>query len=78
MLWIKIEGNNMKRWIGEIINQQEEACGFSITLATENQVIQFWSERRVLATWVSVILTDDARLVSWIPALPNDCGMKSQ
>lgn len=68
----------MKRWVGEITDQTEKDGGVSITLATENQVIQFWSERRVLATWVSVILTDDARLVSWIPALPNDCGMKSQ
>lgn len=71
----------MKRWVGEITDQTEKDGGVSITFATHNsaqEVIEFWSERRVLATWVSVILTDDARLVSWIPALPNDCGMKSQ
>ena len=62
----------MKRWIGEIIDQREEACGFSITLATDNEVIRFKTDWRILAIYVSVILTDDARLVSWIPALPND------
>lgn len=55
----------MKRWVGEITDQTEKDGGVSITFATHNsaqEVIEFWSERRVLATWVSVILTDDARL----------------
>ncbi len=69
----------MKRWVGEITDQRERHGEFVITLVTDNsarKVIQFRSERRILAVWVSVILTNNARLVSWIPALPNDTGIE--
>ena len=60
--------SGMRRLTG-LITDQIEGDGFiAITLETGNEVIQLTSDRIVLTAWVSVILTGDNRLVSWLPA----------
>ena len=49
-----------------------------ITLETKREVIQLTADRMVLAAWVSVIITDDNRLVSWLPASWLGSGIESR
>lgn len=68
----------MRRITGLITGQIEGDGVIIITLETNNEVIQLTADRMVLAAWVSVILTDDNQLVSWLPASSLGSGIESR
>ena len=68
----------MRRITGLITDQVEGDGVIIITLETNNEVIQLTADRMVLAAWVSVILTDDNQLVSWLPASSLGSGIESR
>ena len=68
----------MRRITGLITGQIEGDGVIIITLETNNEVIQLTADRMVLAAWVSVIITDDNRLVSWLPATSLSSGIESR
>ena len=68
----------MRRITGLITEQIEMDGVIAITLETNNEVIQLTADRMVLAAWVSVIITDDNRLVSWLPATSLSSGIESR
>lgn len=65
----------MRRKTGLITEQIEMNGSVAITLETNSEVIQLTADRIVLAAWVSVILTHDNRLVSWLPASSLGSGV---
>ena len=68
----------MRRITGLITGQIEGDGVIIITLETKREVIQLTADRMVLAAWVSVIITDDNRLVSWLPASWLGSGIESR